>query len=178
MKKIITIVLLGLIVVSGVTIFIADINYDNREIELRNQADKKLGEIETVYDQMWKILSQKAGVTKEYRNSFDSIYTHIISGRYSQGDGSLMKWITESNPKFDASLYKDLMNSIEIERNGFSQTQKQMLDIIREHKNLLEKAPSRWFINDGLLPIDYTVISSSKSKSVLETSIDDDIQLF
>ena len=88
-----------------------------------------------------------------------------------------MKWITESNPEFDASVYKDLMNSIEVLRNEFTNNQARMLDIIREHKSLCETFPSRWFISNKT-PIEYEVISSTISKQVMETRLDDDIDLF
>ena len=68
-------------------------------------------------------------MTDEYKEAFREIYPQLIEGRYSQGDGSLMKWIQESNPNFDTSLYKDLMNSIEVERTYFAAEQKKMLDI-------------------------------------------------
>lgn len=88
-----------------------------------------------------------------------------------------MKWIQESNPQFDVSLYKDLMNSIEVERTVFSNEQKKMLDIIREHNNLIKTVPGRWLvINDK--EIEYTVISSTRSKAVMENGTDDDIDLF
>ena len=55
---------------------------------------------------MRKVLKQKAQVTDEYKSAFESIYPKLIEGRYSKGDGSLMKWIKESNPNFDVSLYQ------------------------------------------------------------------------
>lgn len=88
-----------------------------------------------------------------------------------------MKWITESNPSFDTSLYKDLMQSIEAQREEFQTSQERMLDIIREHEILISKYPSKWFISNDA-SIEYTVISSTKSKQTMETGLDDDIELF
>ena len=59
-----------------------------------------------------------------------------------------MKWIKESNPNFDVSLYKDLMQSIEIQRSEFQTSQERMLDIIREHETLVKTYPAKWFISD------------------------------
>ena len=102
-----------------------------------------------------------------------------MEGRYSGGskDGSLMKWIQESNPSFDASLYKDLMNTIEVQRIAFKNAQEKEIDIIREHETLLKTMPSCWFISDKR-PIEYTVVSSTKSKMTMETGLDDDVELF
>ena len=153
------------------------VSYNNREVNLRNLAEAQRGNIENVYDKMWKVLQQKAQVTDEYKEAFREIYPNLIEGRYSQGDGSLMKWIQESNPDFDTSLYKDLMNSIEVERTCFASEQKKMLDIIRQHTTLLQTIPSGWFLG-GKMPIEYTVISSGKAKAVMQTGEDNDVDLF
>lgn len=152
-------------------------SYNNREIALRQQAEAQRGKIEGVHDKMWKVLQQKAQVTDEYKSAFESIYPKLIEGRYSKGDGSLMKWIKESNPNFDVSLYKDLMQSIEIQRSEFQTSQERMLDIIREHETLVKTYPAKWFISDTK-PIEYKVISSSKTKMIMQLGEDNDVDLF
>lgn len=175
-----TLVLIGLIIivviglVSGITMYL---NYNNKEVAMREQAEAQRKKVEGVHDAMWKIIAQKAQVSTEYKESFDSIYTHIIAGRYSQGDGSLMKWITEANPQFDASLYKDVMDAVEIQRNRFASAQERMVDIIREHSTLCKTYPAKWFISNTS-EIEYTVISSSKTKEVMESGEDNDVDLF
>ena len=133
--------------------------------------------MEGVHDKMWKVLQQKAQVSNEYKNAFSEIYPNLIEGRYSQGDGSLMKWITEANPTFDTSLYKDLMLSIELLRTEFQKSQERMLDIIREHNVLLTTVPSKCFVSNTER-IEYTIISSTRSKTVMTTGLDNDISLF
>ena len=88
-----------------------------------------------------------------------------------------MKWITEANPTFDTSLYKDLILSIELLRTEFQKSQERMLDIIREHNVLLTTVPSKWFVSNTER-IEYTIISSTRSKTVMTTGLDDDISLF
>ena len=51
------------------------------------------------------------------------------------------------------------------------------LDIIREHTNLCTTYPSKWFVSNKE-PIEYTIISSTKSKATMETGLDDDINVF
>ena len=150
---------------------------NNEEKELRNLAEAQRGKIETQYDAMWKIIQQKAQVTDQYKDSFKEIFVGIIEGRYSKDDNTVMKWIQESNPNFDASMYKDLMATIDVKRTEFMNTQNRMIDIIREHKNLCMMAPKCWFISDKS-EIEYTIISSTKSKQTMETGIDDDVDLF
>lgn len=151
--------------------------YNNQEVSLRKQAEAQRDKVEGVHDAMWKIISQKAQVSQEYREGFDSIYTHIISGRYSQGDGTLMKWIKEANPNFDSSLYKDVMDAIEVQRTQFKHAQERMIDIKRQHSTLCSTYPGRWFITNQS-EIEYTVVSSSQSKQVMETGVDDNVKLF
>ena len=175
-----TIVALALVCIIGFTIITmvgSYFTYNNQEIDLRQQCEAQRGKVEGVHDAMWKIISQKAQVSQEYRAGFDSIYTHIISGRYSQGDGSLMKWIQEANPNFDTSLYKDVMDAVEIQRTQFMKAQERMIDIKRQHSTLCKTYPGRWFISNTS-EIEYTVVSSTRSKMTMETGTDDEVKLY
>lgn len=151
--------------------------YNNQEVSLRKEAEAQEKKIEAVYDKMWKVISQKAQVSSEYKDSFRDIYKDIIAGRYSNDSGTMMKWITEANPEFDASIYKDLMSTIEVLRTEFQHNQERMLDIIREHETLTHTYPGKWFISNKS-PIEYEVISSTQSKEVMQTRMDDNVDLF
>ena len=176
-KKIVVFSVLVVLALAIFTLMGNYFSYNNKEVALREQAEAQRGKVEGVHDAMWKIISQKAQVSNEYRTSFDSIYTHIISGRYSQGDGSLMKWITEANPNFDTSLYKDLMDAIEVQRMQFKNAQERMIDIKREHSTLCKTYPGRWFITNTS-EIEYTIVSSTQSKQTMGSGIDDSVDLF
>ena len=52
-----------------------------------------------------------------------------------------------------------------------------MLDIIRERETLLESMPSMWFIKNKE-KIEYDVISSDVTESVLNTRRENDIEIF
>lgn len=168
---------IGVLVVLALIVVGMYIKYNNEEVCLRKEAEAQKGKVETVHDTMWKVIKQKAGVTEEYRDTFEKVFPEIISGRYSQGDGSTMKWIQESNPEFDTSLYKDLMQAIEVQRMYFNQAQTRMLDIIRQRETLIELIPAKFFISNKS-KIDYTIISSTSTKTVVQTGIDDDVDLF
>ena len=168
---------IGVLVVLALIVVGMYIKYNNEEVSLRKEAEAQKGKVETVHDTMWKVIKQKAGVTEEYRDTFEKVFPEIISGRYSQGDGSTMKWIQESNPEFDTLLYKDLMQAIEVQRMYFNQAQTRMLDIIRQRETLIELIPAKFFISNKS-KIDYTIISSTSTKTVVQTGIDDDVDLF
>lgn len=150
----------------------------NKEIDLRARVEGQNKKCEAYFDKTWKILKQKAQVTDQYKDAFKEIYPKLIEGRYSQGDGSLMKWIQESNPNFDASMYKDLMKSIEVERTGFFNEQATLIDIHREHEVFLKKAPNRWFLGSELKPVDIKIITSAATKETYNTGEENDVELF
>ena len=167
-------IILGIGIISVVSLYFS---YNNTEINLRQQAEAQRGKVEGSYDRMWKIISQKAQVSEQYKDAFMEIYPELISGRYANDGDMLMKWIQESNPNFDTSLYKDLMQSIEIERISFQRSQEKMLDLIRQHTVVCNTFPGKWFISNKT-PIEYTIISSTKSKMTMETGLDDDLDVF
>ena len=175
----------GIILTSIAAIFVAVgfftvsafISYNNDEVALREQIEGQRKVIESTHDEMWKTINQVAQVSDEYKNAFDSIYTHIIDARYDKGDGTLMKWITESNPQFDSKLYQRVQDEIEIQRSVFNTAQKRMIDLIREHNTLCKTWPGSWFISNKS-EIEYTVISSTKTKQVMTTGVDDDVNLY
>ena len=150
--------------------------YNNKEIYLRKEADAQRKKIESTHDKMWKVIKQKAEVSDKYLETFERVYPEIIAGRYSEGS-SAMKWIQEANPNFDTSLYNDLMQAIEIQRTHLHNAQTRMLDVIRERASLIESYPSRWFITNKS-EIEYEVISSTKTHNVVETRVDDDVDVF
>ena len=165
------------IVVVAIVLIAMYFSYNNKEIALRKEAEAQKGKIESVHDKMWKVIKQKANVTEQYREMFEKVYPDIIAGRYS-GEGAMaMKWIQEANPEIDASLYKDVMQAIEIQREHLHTAQTRMLDVIRERAALIESYPSRWFISNKS-EIEYEIISSTRSKTVMETGLDDDVEIF
>ena len=165
------------IVVVAIVLITMFFSYNNKEINLRKEAEAQRGKIESVHDKMWKVIKQKANVTEEYREMFEKVYPEIIAGRYSGDGASAMKWIKEANPEIDASLYKDLMQAIEIQREHLNTAQTRMIDVIREREALIESYPSRWFISNKS-QIEYEVISSTRTKTVMGTGLDDDIEMF
>lgn len=177
MKKSVVIIGIILLVLLGGFSFWYSTN--QKEIKLRNLAGAEIEKVEIIHDEVFKVISQGAQVTTEYREGFEEIYVKIMEGRYSGGneDGSLMKWIQESNPEFTPDLYKKLMIDIEVLRNKFANQQIKVKDIIREHNNLIQD-PIKSIVLKNTEPIEYIVISSAVTKKVIETREDNEIDLF
>ena len=150
----------------------------NKEIKIRSQITAQKEVCEAYYDKLWKVISQKAQVADQYKDDFKEIYPKLIEGRYGdEKGGALMKWIQESNPTFDISLYKDLNASIEAERAGFFMEQKKLIDLNNEHRIVRNTFPATIFI--GSRPdIQITIISSAATKKVVETGEENDVELF
>jgi hypothetical protein len=178
MKKIVALGVSAVVLLLLIIGISMNFSTQNKEIDLRTQTEAQNKKCEAYFDKMWKILKQKAGVTDQYKEAFKDIYPKLIEGRYSKGDGSLMKWVTESNPTFDASMYKDLMKSIEIERTGFFNEQAMLIDLQREHAAYIKKAPNRWFLDSNLKPVEIKVITSEATKETYATGEENDIELF
>lgn len=136
---------------------------------------------EVVFDNTWKIIQQQAGVTTEYKEGFREIYVELMEARYENDKGAgqqtLMKWVTEANPEFDASLYKTLMNTIEGSRNAFTMEQKKLIDIDRELKTMKVTFPNSLIL--GNKPdLEIKLVTSAKTEEAFQTGQDNDVELF
>jgi len=146
----------------------------NREHDLRNLAEAKQKACYLVHDEMWKSVKEIGNVSESYKRGFDSIYTNIISARYAKGDGSLMKFIQESNPQFDVRLYDKLANVIEAKRSEFTVSQKELLDVAREHKSLLQNGLGPLVLG-GRQPIVVELVTSDRTKASFASGVDNDV---
>ena len=172
------IALLIAVIVFGGGIFMWFQGVNNNYIDLENQYTKQLAKLETFHDKMWKTIKSDAQVADKYKDGFNEVYTNIMQGRYSSGskDGSLMKWIQESNPQFNSSMYEKLMTTIEAQRTGFFNEQDIMQGIVKEGNDLVLKFPTKYALA-GKKRFEFTPISSSVSKNVMETRMDDELYL-
>lgn len=162
----------------ALTVFIVGVSASNKEIRIGSEIAAQKQVCESYFDKMWKVIQQTAQVADQYKTAFKDIYPALIEGRYgNEKGGSLMKWVTESNPTFDISLYKDLTAAIEAERAGFFMEQKKLIDLSNEHRIVLKTFPSSLFVgNRKEIPI--KIVSSSTTKKIMETGEENDIELF
>jgi hypothetical protein len=169
--------IVALVVLVGV-FFLMSISYKTQEVQVRNAAVAQQKSCEAFFDKMWKILQQKAQITDQYKEAFKEIYPALMEGRYgNEKGGSLMKWVQESNPSFDVSLYKDLMASVEAERTGFFREQNKLIDLKREHDNLLDQPVSGFFLG-GKQKIEIIIVTSTRTGQAFATGKDDDVDLY
>lgn len=169
MSKIIFGTIGGLIVLFLGVYAIMYFSYNNQHKDLHNRYDAEVGVVETRLDNMWKIISDKFDMSQQYADDFKEV-AKINAGAFSEG-GEVWKWINTQFPQIDPSIYKEVMATIEAERKGLENAQKKIIDITREHNNLVSKVPSSWFISDKTF-MDWVVISSTETKEIMTTRED------
>ena len=162
--------------VVGIGVIIAYYTYDSSYITLNNQFEAQDKDNRLIYDEVWKVVQQQAGVSSEYATNFKDIYVQMMDARYANG-GVAMKWIQEQNPTFSQDMYMKLMNTIESERLKFTNVQRKSVAIQQEIKNLVQLAPSRWFVGSRPIP-ELKLVTSTKTEQVFSTGKEDDIELF
>ena len=168
---------LGVVLALGLMFGSAYVDYSNKEIYLRNLALGQEDANKVIFDTMWKTIQQSASITDKYKDSFKEIYLGIMDSRYSKGDGTLMKWITENNPNFDASMFKSLMDTVKGKREEFAQIQIKLRDIKREHDNLRTMFPSSIFV--GNRPeLKVQLVTNSNTEETFKNGKEDSIELF
>jgi len=177
MKKTILIVTVATLLFSVLIGLAMGISYNNQEVELSKAIDAKLDDRDANFTKMWEVITQKAGVSSEYAQQFKEIYPELIAGRYNNGNGQLMQWIVEHNPQFDSSLYKDVMASIESQRESFYVNQQQLIDLKRQHDVLLKKIPSKWFLGSAS-PKEFNIIKNNEATQARETGLEPKMELY
>jgi hypothetical protein len=176
-------ILLGigvLVAILMVVYFSMSVDYKNIEIDLRVQIDKQTQVNEIRFDNTWKIIKEKGQVSEKYKDSFKDIYVSIMEGRYGENgrqEGGFMNILQESNPNFDNSLYKDLMQTIEAERKSFEREQKTLISLSEEHEKLISKFPSSFFLSD-IKSIEIKLVTSKNTKQSFETGEENDVDVF
>jgi len=159
----------------GIFSWIVGVSNSERKLLLRGKAAQENSQV--VFDNTWKTIRDQASVSDKYKEAFKDVYIGMMSARYasdsSSGKQTLMKWITESNPTLDASIYKTLMNTIEGSRNEFTMEQKKLIDIDRQHKTLKATFPNSLII--GNRPdLEIKIVTSNKTKAAFDSGEDND----
>lgn len=175
MKNIGTLVTLGVILLIGIVALSSWIGANNKFETTKAQYEAQQDVDKAIYDEMWKVISQQAGVSEKYSEDFKANYQAIMSSRNYGGE--MMKWITEANPNFTPDLYSKLMNTIEAQREKFTINQKKLIDLHRELKVMLNTFPSNILLFNKTLP-ELKIVTSTRTEKSFETGKDDDTGLF
>lgn len=171
----------GLLVVVGLfgfCLFGKGVSVYNTHISLKTQIEAKQKANETIFDNMWKKISQTTQVSDKYKDGFKEVLIAYTTGR-SKGDSQLlMDWTKEAIPAFDSSIYKQINNVITSSRDDFTKNQEILIDLSRQHNQFIQRFPNNLFCGVlNIKPIEIKVVTSTKTEQTFETGKEDDIKL-
>ena len=151
------------------------IGFGNDANRFENSIIAAYSKNQTVYDNGWKTVVEKAQVPKEYTAQLKDIYTSTMTGRYgAKGSQALLQFIKEQNPTIDASVYKDIQQSIEIFHNDFNQSQVELVSRKQEYQNLYSATTAGRFYNmiahyPHIDMSKYDIVTSAKTQQDFDT---------
>lgn len=143
----------------------------NSAIDLENQFVAAKDNREVMYDKLVKTVQEKFAVANIERSSVIKIMEASVAGRKG---GDLFKVVKEQPgmTNLDSGLYRDVVATIEGQRDQFARSQQVIMQIVKEHKDLRMKIPSCWIV--GSRPeLIWTVVSSTGTKDTMNSGVDD-----
>lgn len=172
----------GVGVLLAVVLLVMGISFHNSEVTLRNTITAKQTDNKNQMDSMWKTIAQTAQVADKDRESLSSIFKEYAQARTGTGDSKpIMNWIKEAVPnvQVNSDVFKNLMNIITSQRDGFKFRQTELLDLGREHDNLIMKFPGNIFASVlGRKHIELVIVTSTRTENAFKTGKDDDTSVF
>lgn len=148
----------------------------NRAYKLENKVKAQYASNQSEYDNMWKKFKELTQVTSLQAEQFKSVYTDLIAGR-NQDANLLFKSIREDNPKLDASVYKQLQTEISAGRNTFQNSQKKIIDLVREYNDYVGTSPLMMLIGRNELDQNDYFITSFETKDAFNSKEAEEIKL-
>lgn len=151
------------------------VSYSNQEHRLRNQITAKQRDNQSELDNVQKKIAQTVQVSDIQMQALKDIIIGNAEARSTDG-GSLATFVTEAVPNLDTTTFNNLQNIIVGSRDAFTMRQKELLDLKREHDNLIDVLPSSIFVG-GRGKIDVVIVTSGRVKENFRTGEDNDIDL-
>ena len=160
----------ALIIVILLVVFTLDIHYNNLHVDYHNRYAADSAKIENRVYTMWNIISDKYSIKEDYFEEFREIA--IIHRDAFSRNGAVARWIHTNFQQLDASVYREVMASIESERLAMENSQNNILNICKFHNDLVTKRISCWFVADRT-PLAWDVISSPETEEIMKTHQDE-----
>lgn len=167
-----------ILIAIGVVLATQFVGYHNRWTDVEAKYNAQVNNDKVIFDNVWKIIKQQSKVSDKYADKFRESYVAIMEARYGDDGregGGFLNVIQESNPQFDASMYKQLMNTIDSKRTEFTANQKLLISYHQELYLMKNKFPSNLFCYFKLLP-ELKTVTSSKTENVFETGEENDVE--
>jgi hypothetical protein len=169
-KKMTVLMSVALVVVMVFVYFVLDVHYNNQHVEYHNLYAADSAKIENRLYTMWNVIRDKYSIKEDYYEEFHAIAkTHADAFR---PNGEVARWIHTNFQQIDASIYREVMQSIESERLGLENSQNSILNVCKFHNDLVSKRISCWFIADKTL-LTWEVISNEETQEIMKTRRDE-----
>lgn len=150
----------------------------NTEASLRVAIEAKITANTAEFDNMKKKIGGVAEVSSEAMDKLKEIFVSYADARTTDG-GGLAKWVTESVPNIDASMYKQLVNTLTSSRDSWTARQSELVDLSREQKGMFAKFPDNVILSIfGRKPTDIVIVTSSATKEAFRSGEDNDSSIF
>ncbi len=168
-------------------IFLGYVSASDTEMILKEKTIAQNKVCEANFDKMFKTIAQVAQVPDQFieksKQAFIDIYPQLIKGRYDNSrGGSLMSWVTESNPQFDiasaTSMYSNIQKAIEVNRQEFFAEQRRLIEFKRAHTTFINKFINKNLYRLGSRDFDIVVITSETTEQVYKSGQENNIELF
>jgi hypothetical protein len=172
-----TLAILGSIVAVAVLVGLMYVSYSNSEKRLRNAITAKQTDNRSELDNLQKKISQNAQVTEAQMQLIKDVVIGNSEARAQKNGGTLATFVREAVPNVDTKTSTQLMNIITSSRDSFTQRQKEILDLKREHDNIVDTFPGSLFVG-GRPKIDVVVVTSTRAEESFRTGKDDDVNVF
>lgn len=162
------------------------ISAQKRDVDLRTRASALQQDNKNEFDNMWKKISQVSQVSIQQKNALKEIFSGYAQARSDknpngeqQQNQALMRWVQESVPKVDTSIYNNVVNTITSSRDRFTFRQTSLIDLKREHDKFRQQFPNQYVL--AILgrsdEIKITIITSDRSEKAFESGQDNDVDL-
>jgi hypothetical protein len=181
MKKFLIIggVLAGGLLLLTIVLAMWGVGVRNRANSLRETITAKTQANTTLFDNMWKTISQSAQVTDAQKDALKDIFTSYAQARTGSGGGaSFINAVHEAIPQVDTSTFKNLQNIIVGARDSWTLNQVALVDFGREYNTLLTTFPSNILLGAlGFQRIEVKIVTSSRTEAAFKSGKDDDVDL-
>lgn len=172
------VVVIGIIVATCLLTWVfMGISANNTYTDLETRAAARQDVSKITFDNTWKIIQGQSQVAVKERESFKEVFVELMNARAANDNNLLMKWSQEAQIPLSSELYRNLQNTIEAQRNKFTNAQKELIDIKREADKLKKTFPSSMFLGKRKT-IEIQLVTSTKTEKTFEEGKEDDINVF
>jgi hypothetical protein len=176
---IVTAVILGGIVSTGVVSYISAYNTANR---LEQQIQATYEDNQNVLAQYSNRIAEAAQVPAMQRDDLKEVVTAALDARYGdEGSKAMFQWIQEQNPTIDSTVYVELQRIIVAGRQDFQTAQTRLIDQKRVYETALGSFwQGTWMGVAGYPRVDldeFRIVTNARTEEAFGTGQEEAIQL-